>query len=96
VQFLVVFLVVWLVFAVTAFYVSNVTLWGWRRVVVGHDVFVDKGFRPGQVPLVLGGDDLLPGELICGKWDNARSVLRRIAGNPGPERSASEKEDEVQ
>ena len=82
VQFLAVFLVVWLAFAVVGFYGANVTLWGWRRVVVGHDVFVDRGIRPGQEPLVPGGDDLLPGELYSGKWDGpgVENILRRVVG----------------
>ncbi len=94
VHFVMIFMMSWLAFSGSAFYLANQSFWGWRRVVKDDEVFAEKSFRPGEGPLVPGGDDVLPGELIHGKWDNARSVLRSIAGNPGPERLAPEKEGE--
>jgi hypothetical protein len=82
IQFAVVFVTVWGVFSVCTFYVANQSFWGWRRVVVDNEVYVDKGFRPGQEPLVPGGDDLLSGELYSGKWGQpgVQHILRRAVG----------------
>ena len=79
IQFAIVFVTVWLVFSVCAFYLANQSFWGWRRIIVDHEVFVDKGLRPGQEPLLPGGNNLLPGELYDeGKWGTpgAINVLR--------------------
>ena len=49
---------------------------------MGHEVFAEKGFQPGQGPLVPGADRLLPGELYNSKWGTPGgvSVLRNMAG----------------
>ena len=89
VHFALIFVTVWGVFGAFAMYFANQTFWGWQRVIVGHDVFVDKGFSPGQEPLVPGGDALLSGELYDGKWGTlgAMNVLRNATGTSTAKKS---------
>lgn len=86
------FVTVWGVFGVLGMYFANQTFWGWRRVIVGNHVFVDRGFWPGQVPLVPGGDALLPGELYEGKWGTlgAMSVLSNATGTSTAKENAEQ------
>lgn len=80
-NFVIAFVLLWSCLAISVFYLSNQSFWGWRRVIVGHEVFADKGFQSGYEPLTPSGDRLLPGELFDSKWgtNGGISVLRNIA-----------------
>ncbi len=80
------FVLLWSCFAVFAFYLNNQTFWGWRRTIVGHGVYADKGFGAGDGPFIPQADRLMPGELYRSKWSTVGglSVMRNIAGTPPP------------